>query len=295
MLLEVEDLKQLCKEACMASRNAGDLIMAYYGSNIEKKQKKAGSSEASSIVTEVDFKSQSLIFSQLETSLAKFDLGILAEETADNKSRFQKEYFWCIDPLDGTKPFSENKPGFSVSIALIERSGKPLIGVVYDPVNQNLYSAVSRNGAFKNEKPWKVKPAKSRTLSFYYNQSFTKLDSFPRVINQLEVTAKNEGLDGIAFPQGGGAALNALWAAENTPSCFFAYPKSSEGGGSIWDYAASACIYTELGLHVSDIFGNPLDLNNKTTSFMNRKGVLYASNNNIGKEINQYYQSGLFS
>lgn len=293
MLLENEDLKQLSNQACQASRNAGDLIMEYFGSKIEKKRKQAGSSEASTIVTEVDFKSQSLILEQLAPGIAKFNLGILAEETADNSSRFQRDYFWCIDPLDGTKPFSENEPGFSVSIALIDRLGKPVIGVVYDPVNRNLYSAINRNGAYKNEKPWKVIPAISKTLSFYYNQSFTNLKSFSKVIKQLELTAKKEDLDGVSFPQRGGAVLNAIWAAENSPSCFFAYPKPSEGGGSIWDYAASVCIYTELGLHVSDIHGNPLDLNNRTTSFMNKKGVLYASSSSIGKEIIQYYQSGL--
>ena len=54
--------------------------------------------------------------------------------------RLELNYFWCIDPLDGTLPFIEGKVGYAVSIGLVSRDGTPLIGVVCDPYHQTLSS-----------------------------------------------------------------------------------------------------------------------------------------------------------
>ena len=59
-----------------------------------------------------------------EVITQKYDFGILTEETPDNGSRLVKDYFWCVDPLDGTLPFTEGTPGYSVSIALVSKSGR---------------------------------------------------------------------------------------------------------------------------------------------------------------------------
>ncbi|MDF3128359.1 inositol monophosphatase family protein [Kiritimatiellaeota bacterium B1221] len=78
---------------------------------------------ASAVVSELDREAQDLILTELEESVGRFDLGILAEESEDSQDRFEKEYFWCIDPLDGTLPFLEGKTGYAVSIALLSREG----------------------------------------------------------------------------------------------------------------------------------------------------------------------------
>ena len=54
-------------------------------------------------------------------------------------------------------------------------------------------------------------------------------------------------------------------------------PKQEKGGGSIWDFAATACIYGELGLPATNFEGGPLDLNRKDGTFMNHEGVFYAN------------------
>ena len=72
-----------------------------------------------------------------------------------------------------------------------------------------------------------------------------------------------------------GAALNACRVLDDKPSLYIKLPK--EKGGSLWDYAASAAIFTQLGLPVSNIFGAPLDLNRKDSTYLNHQGVLYAS------------------
>ena len=56
------------------------------------------------------------------SSCDEFEVGFLSEETEDNGSRFEEDYFWCIDPMDGTLAFINGHPGFSVSIALEESS-----------------------------------------------------------------------------------------------------------------------------------------------------------------------------
>jgi 3'-phosphoadenosine 5'-phosphosulfate (PAPS) 3'-phosphatase len=58
-------------------------------------------------------------------------------------------------------------------------------------------------------------------------------------------------------------------------------PKKEKGGGSIWDFAATACIFQELGLPATDFEGGALDLNKKNGTFMNEHGVFYANFKNV--------------
>jgi 3'-phosphoadenosine 5'-phosphosulfate (PAPS) 3'-phosphatase len=64
---------------------------------------------------------------------------------------------------------------------------------------------------------------------------------------------------------------------ENGPACMLKFPKKENGGGSIWDFAATACIYQELGLSATNFTGGRLDLNRKNSTFMNHEGVFYAN------------------
>ena len=54
-----------------------------------------------------------------------YDLALLTEESEDDRSCFEKDYFWCIDPLDGTLPFTRNEAGYSVSIGLVAEMVRP--------------------------------------------------------------------------------------------------------------------------------------------------------------------------
>ena len=85
--------------------------------------------------------------------------------------------------------------------------------------------------------------------------------------------------------ESGGAVMNACWVLDRAPAGFIKKPKPQEGGGCLWDYAATACLYEELGAMVSDCVGNTLDLNSRDSLFMNREGVLYASHHEISKRL----------
>ena len=77
------------------------------------------------------------------------DIGWLSEETRDNTERLDKEKVWIVDPIDGTKEFVEQIPEFSISIALVE-NGISQIGLILNPLQNELYTAVTGHGAFLN-------------------------------------------------------------------------------------------------------------------------------------------------
>lgn len=213
----------------------------------------------------------------------------------DDHSRLTKDYFWCIDPLDGTLPFVESQSGYAVSISLVSRDGEPQIGIVYDPQSQVLFHAIKGRGLFRqvafgiSEKFKFHKPSSEQPLTFIIDRSFVQHPLFDAMLLSLKNIAENLGFYGINIIQHGGAVMNACWVLEHAPACYFKFPKASLGGGNLWDYAATACIAKEAGAFASDIHGAPLELNRKDSTFMNHKGVLFASNTQLAQCIINLY------
>ena len=152
------------------------------------------------------------------------NIAILAEEEEDDKKRLELDYFWCIDPLDGTLPFIEGKAGYAVSIGLVSKSGIPQIGVVYDPYHQTLYQATKGQGIKINGHSWKLNSSEDQ-LTFTYDRSFADHREFSEILDELELYAQSIGLKGLNSYQYGGAVLNACNALEKSPGCHFKLPK----------------------------------------------------------------------
>ncbi len=76
---------------------------------------------------------------------------------------------------------------------------------------------------------------------------------------------------------GNGAVKNACHVLGSPEAFYIKLPQTKPGGGSIWDFAATACLFNESGAWVSDVYGNPLDLNRVDSTFMNHRGVVFAS------------------
>ncbi|MBT4757388.1 MAG: inositol monophosphatase [Opitutae bacterium] len=286
MRLSAEDLIQLVGCAATAAMEAGILIAQYDGREVLLQHKAGGESLASQVVTEVDELSQAIILKHLLPTCAVYDLALLTEEQPDDGSRLEKDAFWCIDPLDGTLPFTESIPGYAVSIALVARDGTPLIGVVYDPSTGTQYQAVQGQGALRNGEPWTLPPSsEAAPLSFISDRSIVIHPQFGGALAQLQVLASELGQVGLETTLTGGAVMNALWVLEQAPACYFKFPKPQAGGGSLWDYAATACIYAELGAWCSDVAGQRLDLNRADSTFMNHRGVLFASDRALGQAL----------
>ena len=150
------NLSQLTLIATKAALAAGKVIQQYMHEDVAVEIKEGMASHAAQVVTAVDKECERLILSYLLPTCEEFDLALLSEETEDDGSRFEKDFFWCIDPMDGTLSFINKRPGFSVSIALVAQDGTPQIGFVFDPSTDNLYHAVKGQGAYRNGSPWEI-------------------------------------------------------------------------------------------------------------------------------------------
>lgn len=270
------DLQHLANIAIESALSAGKIIKKYINDDIVVEQKEGGSTYASQVVTKVDRECEHIILSYLQPTCEAFDIGLLSEETKDDGSRFEKDFFWCIDPLDGTLAFINKQPGFSVSIALIRKDGIPVIGVVFNPSTETLYHAIKGSRAYKNRTLWTIKNT-NNYLTYMTDKTLKDTPKFSKIQDILNTHKTNLRLKDIKEISGSGAVMCAILALENRPACFLKLPKKEKGGGSIWDYAATACIYNELGLPATDFNGSPLNLNKKGGAFMNETGVYYSN------------------
>lgn len=287
MILNLEGLKILSQTAIQAARDTGHYIQSRLDETHATQSKVGGSSLAAQVVTEVDIKAQEIILKHLEGSIRQFDLGILTEEAADDQSRLEKDYFWCVDPLDGTLPFTEKRSGYAVSIALVSKAGNPVIGVVYVPDEQICYSAITGLGVYRNGQSFKSdNTSTDRKLNWYLDRSFQAEDHYEAVKAKMLVFAKTQKFD-LEIHSTFGAVRNALGVLTVDAGCYFKIPKQQSGGGSIWDFAATRLLFEESRLPVSNAHGAPLFLNNPESTFMNRQGVLMATSKELSGFIEE--------
>lgn len=287
MNLNQSQLFNLQQTAAEAATKAGQYIQSQFNQSPAVQGKTGGDTLASQVVTEVDIKAQEIILCHLNPSIQQFDLGLLTEEQVDDQSRLMKAYFWCVDPLDGTLPFTERQPGYAVSIALVTQSGDPVIGVVYLPNEQKCYAAIKGEGVLLNGKPYNRSTiVDDEKLHWYMDRSFRSTCYFEKVKARMQTWAIEQQLD-LEIHATYGAVANAIGALTAKTGCYFKFPKKTNGGGSIWDYAATRLLFEGLGLYVSNANGEPLYLNDPTTTFMNRKGMVYASSEKVAIFIQQ--------
>ncbi len=139
------DIKELLAIAQRATLLAGQAILEVYNSGDFSIEMKSDQSP----LTRADKAAHSIIVSQLEETR----LPILSEEgkNLNYKERKNWEYYWLVDPLDGTKEFIKRNGEFTVNIALMH-SSIPVAGVIYAPCIDVLYFGAEKTGAFKIEK-----------------------------------------------------------------------------------------------------------------------------------------------
>ena len=271
MKLSREELSRLKEVAETAALKAGEYIKSFPRNQLSVLTKQGGENLAAQVVTQVDIAAQKIILNHLNPLTVQHDFGVLTEELEDDGSRFRKDHFWCIDPLDGTLPFIEGTAGCSVSIALVERVGIPIVGVIYDFVNDNLYSAGSGFGVKRNGLIFELKKTETGKFTLVYDRSFQDTPQYSMVRSQL--LREYREIREIGY---GGAALNAVWVLENAPAQYAKAPKIELGGGSFWDYAASACIFNEIGARAETFTGEPLSFAGSSTH-MNEVGIFYSA------------------
>jgi myo-inositol-1(or 4)-monophosphatase len=291
MKLSDSDLERLHSLALIAAERAGSHIQSMVGRHRETRTKDTGDTPASQVVTEVDLESQRLILETLHESIDEYGLGLLTEERADDSSRLETDHFWCIDPLDGTLPFVEGSPGYSVSIALVSRAGEALLGVVNDPTKEDTFHALEGRGAFLNgESIPEPLDTNGKSLTWIMDRSMRDTAAYPWLMKSIERLAADTDHAGLNFIGHAGAALNGSWVTQHAPAIYVKFPKPTIGGGSLWDFAASACLLKEWGRPATDVFGSPLELNRADNTFMNERGVIYASDPELREAVQRIYR-----
>lgn len=190
------------------------------------------------LVTNFDTQAQRMIFDHLSSRFPDHDY--LAEEgLSQNKGA---EFRWIIDPLDGTTNYAHSFPVFTVSIAL-ENKGEVILGLVYDPMREEMFSAVKGEGALLNKKGIKVSNVDDLDKSLLAT-------GFPYDIRTSEVNNIAHFNNFLTRAQGirrcGSAAMDLCYVACGRFDGFWELKLSP------WDMAAGALIVREAGGQISD-------------------------------------------
>ena len=272
--------------ALQASEKAAHYIQNAKYESWSIQTKKSELSHAAQIFTEVDQNAQDIICQELQLTLAKYQLGFLTEESPDDKSRLIKDYFWCVDPLDGSLAFTQKQPGYAISIALLKKTGIPILAVVHNPTTGDVYHAIKGQGLFKNNIPFKNQSTSSK-FTWICDPNFKNHPDYDKFLAKMQNHASQNKWE-LQIINIGGAVLNTIWVLEHAPAVYFKLPKNQIGGGSIWDFAAGACFFAETEFVNTNFNGTSLELNNPHSTYMHSQGVFFSSdlrNQNLIKEL----------
>ncbi|MDO8432636.1 MAG: 3'(2'),5'-bisphosphate nucleotidase CysQ [Candidatus Binatus sp.] len=235
-----DDLKRELALAKKAARAAGEILRGHW----RRGGYEIGSKGHDNPVTQADLEADHAIKSLLREPFP--DYGWLSEETVDNDARLKCRRVWIVDPLDGTKEFIRGVPEFCVAIALIE-DGVPILGVTYNPIKREMYSAARGAGCYLNSK--RVHVTRTRTLKR------------ATVLASRSETARGEWqvFHGVmkVSPTGSVAYKLALVAGGKGDATFTRSPKSE------WDIASGAALVMEAGGSITDIRGRELRFNQR--------------------------------
>lgn len=201
----------------------------------------------SDLVTEADSAAQQAIF---EIIRGRFpDHGFLGEEDGLNVSAEKSGYRWIIDPLDGTSNYVHRFPYYCVSIGL-EENGRLIVGAIFDPNRNEMFSAVAGQGATLNGKP--IRPTPTDRL-----QDSMVVASLP-VASRPDNPAVKRFLDVMPHVQTvqrtGSAALNLAYIACGRIDAFWSTSLKP------WDMAAGAVLVEAAGGRISKMDGGPFDV-----------------------------------
>ena len=235
------------------ARSAGAIQRDRYETQIRVRTKTA----SIDLVTEVDHACEALIVETLGAE--RPDDAILAEE-GGGEDRRSAAWRWVIDPLDGTMNYAHGYPRFCVSIG-VEREGQRHVGVVYDPLLDELYTAVHGRGARCNGRELRVsgETELARALlatGFAYDVQRSEadnLDHFAHFIKRARAVRRD-----------GSAALDLCYVAAGRLDGFWELKLHP------WDVAAGNLIVEEAGGRISDFQGGPARADGLQTVASNR-------------------------
>lgn len=224
--------------AMQAAQQSGKLLRERIG-NIDHDD--VNQKSFSDFVTKIDLESERIIIENLKTHFPNHT--VMAEESA--KDFKEAEFLWIIDPLDGTTNFIHGFPFIAISIALMHR-GELILGVIYDPLRNELFYAEKGSGAFLNGKRINVSSTKDPKYSLiatgfpFRNKNY--VEDYVKIFHQMLYSVND-------LRRAGAAAIDLAYVACGRVDGFFEYALSP------WDIAAGVVLIKEAGGKVSDFYG----------------------------------------
>lgn len=229
--------------ATEAALSAGAILQTHWG-KLEDIQEKGRPGD---LVTEADKAAEKAVLAVLHRHVP--DHPILTEESGKFGEQ-DGEFLWAIDPLDGTTNYAHQYPFVAVSIALLI-NGKPSVGVVYNPIHQELFRAATGLGATCNRRPIRVSQTDDLSKSllvtgFAYDRRQTPDTNYAEFCHLTHLT------QGVR--RDGAAALDLAYVAAGRLDGYW------ERGLSTWDMAAGVVLVEEAGGLVTAYDRTPFSL-----------------------------------
>ena len=251
----------LLDTAINAARVAGEIILAGWGQTHRVELK-----GVINPVTEIDRAAEEAIVKILRAALP--DCEIFAEESSSGLAALPTRtdaMRWVVDPLDGTVNYTHHFPYFGVSIAL-EQEGRAKLGVIYDPMLDQLFSAERGRGAFLNGNAIQVSAVKNLAQSII--ATGFPYDVWETGRNTAELAAIARRAQSVRV--NGAAVLDLAYVACGRLDAYF------DSGVYAWDMAAGELLIEEAGGVVSYYGGDPNIIESR---------LMIASNPHIHSEI----------
>lgn len=230
------DTKKIKKIAIQAALVAGKIIL-------NNKNKVSGvryKDARKSIVTNIDLLAEKKIISVIRKNFP--DHSIISEEKG--KINKNQRYAWVIDPLDGTANYSQNIPFYCTSISFMA-DNENIMGVIYDPIHQEMFFAQKGKGSFLNNKKIitsKIKKISDAICGFGFSNSQQSINSFLKIYKQCRKT-KNLG----------STSLSLCYVASGRLDAYIINKINN------WDIAAGAIIVNEAGGKISGLKGEKIN------------------------------------
>lgn len=218
--IDLEDIRQIALKASIS-------IMKIYNKDFEVEYK-----EDKSPLTQADLESNQIICDSLKKLYP--NIPIMSEENKQTSYSIRKnwEYYWCIDPIDGTKEFIKKNGEFTINIALIYKN-KPILGVVYAPAIKTMYSAKKGFGAFKNGEKLPIKRDDDKYIIVASKSHMS--EETQNYINSIKTNKQKELISM-------GSSLKLCLIADGSADCYPRVAPTME-----WDTAAADAIVREAG------------------------------------------------
>ena len=278
-MVNVMDLKNIPFKTLFPETNlalnavikASKVILEVYNSDFSSTLKKYKEP-----VTEADVRSNKILIE----ILSKTEYPILSEESKDDKKRLNSKKMWIIDPLDGTSDFIKKSEDFSIMVGFV-KDNKPIMGIVYQPINNYLYIAQENCGAYLR------KDGKWLKLSV---NNVNKLDICRAIISKHHLSEQEKEflnkLNISSFTQKGSCGLKVAEICGGNTELYFTNTNKIKQ----WDTCAAYCLIKESGGEMTDMFGNNLKYNIKR---LNHENGILVTNGVIHKEVIEKYKAFL--